>query len=280
MPEIGSFHPQIVHFVIALLGVGVVLRLISLTGRLPFTSPAATTLIVLGALASVFAAASGDQAHGPAERIPGAREAVVSHEDWGNRTRNLFLVIAAVDVVSLVLSSRDRSRKVGRGVAIGSAVLGMVGLFFIYETGEHGGELVYEYAGGVGTRSGNPADVQRLLIAGLYHNAIRDREAGRGEDAARLFGEMERRRPNDPEVRLLVIESTLLDRRDAQGALSALRGFAPGNDARLGARAGLLRVDAFLASGQRDSAVATLQQLRQQFPQNARIRVRADSLGR
>ena len=278
MLEIGSWHPQIVHFVIALLGVGVVLRLISLTGRLQFTGPAATTLIVLGTIAAVFAVASGDQAHGPAERIPGAREAVTNHEDWGKRTRNLFIVIATLEVVSLVLSSRERSRRVGRGVAIGSAVLGVVGLFFLFETGEHGGELVYEYAGGVGTRSGDPADVERLLIAGLYHNAMRDREAGRSEDAARLFGEMERRLPNDPEVRLLAIESTLLDRRDAQAALSALRGFAPGDNARLGARAGLMRVDAFLASSQRDSAVFTLQQLRQRFPLNQRIRARADSI--
>ena len=46
MLEIGVFHPQIVHFAIALLIVGVIMRLVWLSGRFRFTGPAATTLIV------------------------------------------------------------------------------------------------------------------------------------------------------------------------------------------------------------------------------------------
>ncbi len=278
MPQIGSFHPQIVHFVIGLLGAGVVLRLISLTGKFRFTNPAATTLIVAGTLAALVAVQSGDQAHDVAERIPGAREAVVNHEEWGKRTRNLFIGIAVLELVTLLLSRSERRQRAARVVAMTTGVLSLVGLFFLYETGEHGGELVYRYAGGVGTRHGDAEDVQRLLVAGLYHNAIQDREAGRSEDAARLIAELERRQPNDPTIRLLAIESTLVDRKDASSAMAALRGFAPGEDQRLGARAGLLRVDAFLAAGQRDSAVLKMQQLRQQFPQNTRIQARADSL--
>ena len=48
MPSIASFHPQIVHFAIALLIVGVIFRLLSFTGRFAFTGPAATTLVVSG----------------------------------------------------------------------------------------------------------------------------------------------------------------------------------------------------------------------------------------
>jgi uncharacterized membrane protein len=278
MPEIGSFHPQIVHFVIGLLAAGVILRLISFTGRFPFTNHAATVLILAGTVCAVVAVISGDQAHSVPERIPGVREAVEDHEAWGERTRNLFLGVAALEILSLVLATRERSKRVARGAALASGALGVLGLFFLYETGEHGGELVYEYAGGVGTRSGDPADVQRLLVAGLYQSALRDREAGRKEDAARLVAELERRRPNDPEIRLLVIESTLRDRGDAAGALAALRGFAAGEDTGLRSRAGLLKVDAFEASGQRDSAVFVLQQLRKEFPQSARIQQRARSL--
>jgi hypothetical protein len=32
----------------------------------------------------------------------------------------------------------------------------------LYEAGEHGADLVYGYAGGVGTRYGDTADVTRL----------------------------------------------------------------------------------------------------------------------
>ncbi len=272
MPNIGVWHPQIVHFVIALLVMGVIFRIISLTGRFRFTNPAATTLIVVGTLAAVLAAKSGDDAHEPVEDIPGARDALVEHEHWGERTRNLFLAIAALEIVVLILGTQEKRQQVTKGAAIVSAGLGLVGLFFLYETGEHGGAVVYSYAGGVGTRSGDPADVERLLIAGLYQNAVRDRKAGRSEAAARLFEEMERRRPDDPAIRLLAIESVLLDRKDPSTALARLRGFAAGEDEGLRAQTTALRVDAFLAAGQRDSAQAAFSQLQKDFPTFYRIR--------
>ena len=78
MPNLGAFHPQIVHFVIGLLLVGVAMRIVSLTGRLKFTSPMATTLLLIGTVAAWAAVKSGTDAHGPVERIPGARAAVVT----------------------------------------------------------------------------------------------------------------------------------------------------------------------------------------------------------
>ena len=38
MPDIAHFHPQIVHFAIVLLLAGVVMRWISLTGKVPFAA--------------------------------------------------------------------------------------------------------------------------------------------------------------------------------------------------------------------------------------------------
>ena len=49
-----------------------------------------------------------------------------------------------------------------------------------FEAAEHGGELLYSYAGGVGTRSGEPADFKRLPVAGLYNASRIDREASLG----------------------------------------------------------------------------------------------------
>ena len=109
-PDIGVFHPQIVHFVIALLMVGVVFRLISLTGKAQFTGAAALTLILIGTGAAVLAVKSGEDAHGPAERVPGARDAVGEHEEWGERTRNLFLVVAALELLRWVYQIVDAGR--------------------------------------------------------------------------------------------------------------------------------------------------------------------------
>lgn len=266
-PDIGVFHPQIVHFVIALLMVGVVFRLISLTGKAQFTGAAALTLILIGTGASVLAVKSGEDAHGPAERVPGARDAVVEHEEWGERTRNLFLVVAAFELLALGLSDRRR-----RAVLVASAVVGLGGMFVLYETAEHGGELVYQYAGGVGVRSGDPNDLSRLLLAGLYHNAVLDRSEGRPVDAARLIEEMSRRFPDDRAIALLVIESLILDRENGEAALEALARFTvPEGDRRLRLQAGLLAADALQLTERTDSAQTTLEALLQDFPSNQRI---------
>src|SRR6185295_2619438 len=84
------YHPQVVHFAIALLVVGVVLRLISLAGRPAFVAPAALTLLAVGTIAATLAVQSGTAAHGPVERIPGVRPAVVAHEAWGIHAQHVF----------------------------------------------------------------------------------------------------------------------------------------------------------------------------------------------
>src|SRR5687768_6239654 len=142
MPDIGHMHPYVVHIVVGFVIGGCVLRIISLTGTWAWMNQAAATSLILGAIAAVVAWRSGVDAHGPAERVPGAREAVIEHEEWGERSRNLFLLIAGVEVLGLVFASRRRY------FHFASAALGVAGLFTIYETAEHGGELVYSYAGG------------------------------------------------------------------------------------------------------------------------------------
>lgn len=273
MPNIGSIHPYVVHFVIGFLVAGVIFRLISITGRWAWTNQAAAALLIAGALGSAVAVRSGDDAHGPAERVPGSRPVVVEHEEWGERTRNLFLLIAALEVVALVAVSRQRA------IRFGTAALGALGLFFVYETGEHGGELVYSHAGGVGLRTGAPEDVNRLLLAGLYHQAMQDRRENRAPDAARLFDEMRRRWPADAEVLALAADSRLRDAGDATGALAFADSIqASVADPRIQRNLALTRAYAHLALGQRDSAVAIVERLATENPTNVRYQTLLDSL--
>jgi len=265
MPDIGSLHPIIVHFVVALGIIGVMLRLVSLTGRLSWTGPAAALLLIGTAVAAVLAAKSGQQAHGVAERIPGAREAVQEHEEAGETTRDLFLVVGALELAALLFRSRTGLAK---GLLVGSGLVGIGAAVELYEAGEHGGELVYAYAGGVGTRLGDSADVRRLLVAGLYQQARTAREAGRPDESARLIEELRRQSPDDPLVKLLGAESLLKDRNDPPGALAALAAVQAGPDDRfLSVRKGMLASDAWVAAGQKDSARAILTDLAQRFPQ-------------
>jgi uncharacterized membrane protein len=274
LPSLAAFHPQVVHFVIGLLIVGVLFRVVALTGRLRWTGPAATTLLVLGAAAAWVAVRSGTDAHGPVERIPGVRAMVVEHEEWGERTRNVFLGVAALELVALALSG-----SVARTVRAVSALAGLAGLAVLYEAAEHGGDLVYSYGGGPGLRTGNPEDVSRLLTAGLYNQAQIDRRQGNGEEANRLIRMLVDRNPTDTTTRLLWAESLLLDRKDPTAALAALDSVTVRpDDARLRPRRDMLAADALHQSGRTDSARVLLQALATQFPTNRRVKAKLDSL--
>ena len=279
MPNIAVFHPQIVHFIVVLGFIGIGLRLLSLVSSLAWVKPVATITLLAAATAGVLAARSGDQAHQAAERIPGAREAVQKHEELGERARNLFLVVAAFELLALAMRKKEKVRRVALA---GSAVAGVVAAFFLFEAAEHGGELVYSFAGGVGTRSGNPEDVKRLLVAGLYNAARTDREAGDSASAARLTEELARQMPGDLTVAFLSARSQLVDRHDPSAALATLNGLTiPADNPRMVLQAGILRSDAYLASGQPDSARAILQGIAQQFPDNPQVqRVTTEAMGK
>jgi uncharacterized membrane protein len=275
LPNIAWFHPQVVHFVIGILIVGVAFRLVALTGRMKWTGPAATALLVIGACASWVAVKSGTDAHGPVERVPGSRDAVMEHEEKGKLTRNIFLGVAALELISLAFGKRPTARI----VRMVSGVAGIAGVAVLYETAEHGGDLVYSYAGGIGLRTGDTADISRLYLAGLYHEAQKERRAGNAEGAAALTEEMAHRFPNDSTIRVLAIESQLRDRKNPTGTLAALDAFVvPSSNRRLYPRLQLLRADALVAAGQKDSARTILQALATATPPSRAAQAKLDSL--
>ncbi len=274
LDNLGYFHPIIVHFPIALTFVGAGARLLWVVYRRDWVNNAACVLLICATLGALAATYTGDEAHSPVERVPGSRDAVVEHEDWGKRSRNLLIGIALIELGALALSGNRQ-----KGLRYVSAAAGLVAMFFMYETGDHGGELVYSYAGGVGIRTGDAVDVERLLLAGLYHQAQSDRAAGRAEDAARLIRELAQRFPNDSSVRLLAVESLLLDSKNHVSALAALDSIQPPKTSRgLYLSATILRADALNAMGQRDSARAVLNALTSDFPTSAGLRAKLDSL--
>jgi uncharacterized membrane protein len=269
-----ELHPQVVHVTIILALAGVAFRLLSLTGRAAWASPAAALLLIGAAVSSIASVQSGIDAHGPVERVPGARPAVVEHEEWGERARNVLLVLGAVELLGLALRKSPKVKLV-HGVA---AVVGLVAAFAVYEAGEHGGELVYSYAGGIGIRSGDPKDVERLLVAATYHQAQADRKAGHAEAAADLIAQTAKRFPADPEMQMFAAESLLLDQKNAQAALDALAAVTPpeGNRILIGRKA-TLQADAYEAAGQKDQAIAVLEKAVAAFP-SPRMQQRLDAL--
>jgi uncharacterized membrane protein len=279
VPSIGVFHPEIVHFVIVLLFVGVGLRCLSLFFRGPFVTTAATLCLFFGMLAALLAVTSGTQAHGPVERIPGVRHQVIDHEEHAETARNIFLVVVALEVIALIVGRDPRRVRPTRWFHAASAVVGVVGALMLFEAAKRGGDLVYSYAGGPGLRSGDPGDVDRLLVAGLYDESLRERKAGRGEDAAKLVDELAQRMPADPEVKLLRVESLMVDRRNYAGAIAALDSAKiDSTNTRLRARAAVLKANAYIGLGKPDSARAVMTTAVTAMPQNRGLKAKLDSL--
>jgi uncharacterized membrane protein len=272
MPDIGFYHPIVIHFAIGLLAVGVLFRWMSLTARTAFAGPAAASLILLATVATLVAAQSGEDAHVAVEAVPGAAGAVRAHQLWGERTRNLAVAVGGLELLAFAFRGRATAR---RRILFASAGLGVVAFLSVLQTGKLGGELVYAHAGGVGIRSGDPEDVARLLLAGLVEQAELDEKVGRPGDAASLLEIAAQRFPADPTVQVRAAEALLQDRHDPAGALQILTrlGSTP-DEPRLRFRRGWLTADALDALGRHAEARVVLERLRTEFPENTRLRGR------
>lgn len=271
MSSVAALHPQVVHFVVALIVVAVGLRFAALwRPAMAWLGPAAATLVGLGTLAALVAVWTGGAARGPVEAVPGVYEAVERHAQWGERARNILLVLVAAEVAAAVLAARRHAR--ARTAAVVSAAVGAIALLVLVRAGDLGGQLVYGYGGGVGIRSGDPADVQRAFITAAYQQALQDRAGGRPLDAARTMEVAAVRFPDHVELQLAQIESMIVDRAEPQAALNRLTALGvPGAEPRLRIRAGLLRAQALQAMGDLSAAGQVLETLRTEFPADPRV---------
>ena len=142
-----NVHPMFVHFPIGLLFTALALDLLGLlTSKLTWLRAAAILLYVLGALAALFAYLSGESA---AEDIlvPAAAEGLLTeHEQLAFWTLMFFGVYA---VVRLVIEALTRGGRLWMRVAL--LILAVPGAVLVWETAEHGSELVYNH--GVGVRA-------------------------------------------------------------------------------------------------------------------------------
>ena len=244
-------HPYVVHIVVGFVIAGCVLRIISLTGEVELDEPGRIDGPDPRRDRQRGRLALGVDAHGPAERVPGAREAVIEHEEWGERARNLFLLIAAVEVVGLAVPSRRR------WFNIASAALGAGGTVRdLRDRGTWRGTRLL-----VRGRRRAPHRVNRRMSAtscarGSTTRPMLDRRRTPGDAAARLFAEMKQRWPDDEEVQVLAADSTTARlERSVRGAGRCRRSSsARSKTPRIKRNGTLVRAYAFLGLGQKDSA--------------------------
>jgi uncharacterized membrane protein len=142
------FHPRFVHFPIALLSTYVLLEIIGVVFKKDFFSKAAHLILFLGVLGAVAAVLTGKEAEKAALLLEEQGAiipfgAMSDHENWANITLWYF---SAVLVLRTFLVIKKKFTGIFQYIFI---LLAVVGGYFIFQTGDHGGKLVFKH--GLGT---------------------------------------------------------------------------------------------------------------------------------
>jgi uncharacterized membrane protein len=140
-----NLHPLLVHFPIAWLTAALIVDLISLVlPRAPWAETMAAVLYPTGAVSAFITYLSGRQAAATVLTPGMAHTLVLDHWNWALATTICFASVAAVRMVFLFRRKTPRFRT---RVALTAAAL--AGMFLLFQTGERGARLVYEYGVGV-----------------------------------------------------------------------------------------------------------------------------------
>ncbi len=159
MEFLADLHPTIVHFPIALLMTYVLLETIGAIFKKNYFTNTAYIVLILGLLGSIAAILTGEQAAKTAEMWNnlGTKNGVIipsglidDHETYATITLWYFAILTVLRTIFVIqFIARKKSQNIFNKVRYGFVVLAIIGAFFVYETGGHGGQLVYRI--GVGT---------------------------------------------------------------------------------------------------------------------------------
>ncbi len=141
-----NVHPMLVHFPIALLCAAVLLDAVALAARKQAGLRIAAVLVyVLGAVGALASYLTGKNAADAFLLSGAANTALTDHADWATITVWFFGIYALVRL-AVLWWDRDGKKVV---VWVPLLLIGAGGLFLIYETAEHGAQMVFEHGVGV-----------------------------------------------------------------------------------------------------------------------------------
>ena len=140
-----NVHPFVVHFPIALLVVAVLTDLLSLAlRRCGWLRVVAVGLYALGAAAALVAFLTGRVAAREVLVPAAANQVLTEHEDWAERTLWFYGLFALARIGA---DWWDRQARLSLHLPL--FLIGSGGLILLYETGEHGAQMVFEHGVGV-----------------------------------------------------------------------------------------------------------------------------------
>lgn len=140
-----NIHPMIIHFPIVLLVLAVLLDLTGLLlSKSDWIRKSAFLLYILGTIAAVIAFITGNAASDSIEIPANAFSAINEHADWAETTLWFFSIYT---IIRLSIGIFFKSLK--KIFIIPIVLIGILGIYFLYQTGDHGAQMVFGY--GVGT---------------------------------------------------------------------------------------------------------------------------------
>jgi uncharacterized membrane protein len=141
---LAEIHPKVVHFPIALLTVYSLLEIIGIAFNKEFISKSALLVLCLGVISAFLAVFTGNQASQEFNFWNAESKALlVEHQNYAT-----YLLWGATAVCALRIFVTIKKKFVG-WIRILFVLFAVIILLFVYETGIHGGNLVFKY--GVGT---------------------------------------------------------------------------------------------------------------------------------
>jgi uncharacterized membrane protein len=144
MEFLSAFHPKVIHFPITFLLGYFLFEFLGIVLKKDFLSKAAHLLLllgVLGALAAVLTGRAAEEAFEYWNKQSG--ELMEEHELYANLTLWYFVALL---ILRTFIAFKKKFIGIVRYVIL---VLALVGVYFVFQTGEHGGKMVYEH--GIGT---------------------------------------------------------------------------------------------------------------------------------
>ena len=151
MEFLASYHPQLVHFPIALFIVYAFLETVGLLFKKEAFTKAAFIILILGVLGALAAVLTGNQAEEAWQYWNTvSKDLLEEHETYATITLWYFvgvLILRTLFVINVEI--KNKFVAYAAKMKIGFVLLAIAGCFFVYETGQHGGKMVYKHGVGV-----------------------------------------------------------------------------------------------------------------------------------
>ena len=148
MEFLSQLHPRIVHFPVAFFIFYFLFELSGVILKKEYLTRAALILLAIGVVTALFAVLSGNQAQTAANTLidkgSNLSELIEVHQEYATVTLFYFSALLFLRVYLVI-----KNRYMGN-IRYLFLLFGLTGCYLIYETGIHGGDLVFKY--GIGTQ--------------------------------------------------------------------------------------------------------------------------------